>query len=1042
MPSQYSPLQRVATCLGLFLAAMALMVGAQPAVAQDFEVTGTVVSADEEAPLPGVNVVEQGTQNGTSTGPSGRFTLSVQGPDATLEFSFVGFRSQTLSLEGRSELEVALEPRTEEMQEVVVTAYGIQRRQRSLGYSVSKVSGSNVSDVPTANFGDALSGEVSGVDVSTTATGPGGSTNILIRGVSSLTGDNQPLIVVDGVPLDNSNLGSAGLFGGFDMGNGLSSINPSDIEEVSVLKGASAAALYGERADNGVIVITTKSGQSGGLGVSFTSNTTFEQVRDTYNFQSEYGHGTNGEVPQTQQAARQNGFNSWGARLNGSQMAAGFDGEMRPYTLADRNLQNFYRTGLTTANTIALNGGNETTTFRFSVADRRDESVVPGSGYQRTSFLLRGTSSFGIEGLEADVKANYVRELATNRPRVSDAPGNANYAATLMPRSIDVRTLAPGWVGSDRFQEFQFTESQFTTNPYWAVNRFSQEDTEDRIIGFAQVSYDVLDWLTVMGRIGTDFYRNRRTDITPFGTAYDPQGDIEENQWNISETNTDLIITGNQRLTQRLALTARAGGNVRFRRSEQLGAFGNQFNIPGLQTVSNTETQNPSYDFSEQETWALFGEAELSYNNYAFLTVTGRNDISSTLPVDNNSYFYPSVGGSFVFSDALSTPDWLSFGKVRASWAEVGGATNPYQLSLTYGLNGQGHPTKTGGTIPLGFIGSDQLPNPNLEPSSKVDIEGGLELGFFNERIGLDLTAYRSTVTNDIVPTSVTGTSGFDEVVLNVGETRNTGLEVQLRTTPVLSSDFQWDLNLNASTNTNKVVSLAEDSPEIQLAEPRTRNAFVKAKEGERYGAITGFSFLRDDQGRLILDGDGLPQASSETETLGYYPPDWRGGIANAFSYKNFTLNTLVDVQIGGDLYSGTNSVATGLGLTERTLRGRENGVTVQGVDADGNPVTANVRAQDYYSRIAGTVTSEFVYDASYVKLREMSFSYRIPPSILEATPLRQATLGVTARNLLVLYDNIPNVDPEATYSTGAQGLEYFGVPQVRTFGFRVNLQL
>jgi hypothetical protein len=265
---------------------------------------------------------------------------------------------------------------------------------------------------------------------------------------------------------------------------------------------------------------------------------------------------------------------------------------------------------------------------------------------------------------------------------------------------------------------------------------------------------------------------------------------------------------------------------------------------------------------------------------------------------------------------------------------------------------------------------------------------------------------------------------------------------VQVRTTPVIRGDFQWDLNVNASTNNNEVVSLAEGSSEIQLAEPRTRNAFVKAKVGERYGAITGFTFLRDDQGRLILDGDGLPQASNETSTLGYYPPDWRGGITNVLSYKNFTLQTLIDVQIGGDLYSGTNSVATGLGLTERTLRGREDGVTVEGVDADGNPMTANVRAQDYFSRISGTVTSEFVYDASYVKLREMSLSYRIPQSILEATPLQQVSLGVTGRNLLLLHDNIPNVDPEATYSTGAQGLEYFGVPQVRTFGFRVNLRL
>ncbi|MFB6230289.1 MAG: SusC/RagA family TonB-linked outer membrane protein [Salinibacter sp.] len=1043
--------------IGVLVASVLLFTGIQAVSAQQLTVEGTVLDAESGTPLPGVNVLVVGTQRGTATSADGTFEIQVPSEDDSLRFSYVGYQSKTVPLEGRSELTVELQAGTEQLENVVVTALGIERKRKSLGYAVSKVSGEDVAEVSAPSLADALSGKAAGVDISNTATGPAGASNVTIRGISSLTGDNQPLYVVDGVPLNNSNLVSASKWGGSDMGDALTSINPQDIKSISVLKGAAAAALYGQRATDGVVRITTKSGGGAAqqdLGIEFTSKLEMNRSLNYFDdIQNQYGHGFiekvegkqvwRGQVPSDQAGAQSIGLSSWGPKMSEVDQAVQYDGEMRPYAPVGDNKRDFYRTGLSSSNSIALNGGSESTTFRLSMSHRRDQAIVPNSGFNRTTFLGRASSDFGLKALNTDVKFSYVRENASNRPRVSDSPGNPNYAVALLPPSVDVNTLKPGWVEGNKFEEFAFSSSPFQTNPYWAVRKFSADDTDDRIRGFVNTQYNFTSAISAEARFEMSQFWTRRTQVEPFGTAYDPGGEIDEDEWNTVEYNASVRLNATYDLTPSFNFSGRIGGSMRHEETEFIGAFGDNFNIPGLRTLSNTQNQTPSYNLSKEEVWSVYGTADVSYNNYLFLTFSGRTDVSSTLPVNNNGFFYPSVQGSFVFSDALDVPEWISYGKIRGSWGRVGGDTSPYQLRLKYGLRGGGHVNPGQGKVPIGYIASGSVPNAELEPSFKETIEAGLEIGVFNDRLGLDLTLYQETNRNDIVPTTISSTSGYGSRVLNVGKTRNQGIELALRSTPIQTESLEWNLVLNASKNSNEVVKLTEDLDRLNFRQPRTRNARVVAEEGEPYGAIKAFKFKRDDQGRLILDSDGLPQARDTLTTAGYFPPDWRGGITNTLNYKGFTFRALLDVQIGGDIFSGTNSILTSNGLHEQTLRGREQGyVEVKGVDSEGNPVTSKVAPDTYWGRIASDVSDQFVYDASYVKLRELRLGYRFS-SLLEGLPVQAANVALTGRNLWILHKNVPNVDPESTYnrSTQFQGLEYFGVPQSRSYGLSLTLR-
>ncbi len=1027
--------------------------------AQVHTVRGTVVSQSDNMPLAGVNVVEVGTMNGTATDVDGTFSLTVASPSASVVFTFVGFVSQTVAVGGQSDLSVSLAEDTALLEEVVVTAGGIERKQRAVGYAVSEVGGEELREARENNVANALAGKVAGVLVTKPATGPAGSSRVIIRGASSLGEDSQPLYVVDGVPIDNSTLGSAGMWGGSDGGDGISSVNADDIEKVTVLKGPSAAALYGTRAKNGVILITTKKATPGlGLGVEFSSNTTFEDVLVKTNWQDQYGQGTRGAKPSSVDDALNTADVSWGAPLDGSD-AISWDGTMQPYSLVQDAVETFYNTGITSTNSLALTTATQNSSMRIGLSHLENEGISPNSGLQRTSFSMRGTSNFGSR-LSADAKLNFVREFVVNRPRLSDSPGNANYSVYQLARNVDVTSLEcppeqpdctdPGTDVDGRELHRGLFGSIYQQNPYWAAHQFTNRDEDRRIIGFASLTYQLADWLSVMGRFGGDTYSTRRTSITPFGTAYSPLGGQREQNFKITEINTDFLVTANRQVSA-IGIQANLGGNLLYRERENLTlSGGGGFNVPGLEVVTNQNTRSHGYGYNEKQINSLYGSAELSYSDVFFLTFTARNDWSSTLPIDNNSYFYPSVSASFVFSDALQMPSWLSFGKLRASWAEVGGDTNPYSLALTYSLQGS-HLGQ-----PRAGVAQGQIPLANLKPSSSVGIEGGFDLRFLDNRFGADFTWYTQSATDQILSTTISNASGFGSQVINAGEIKNSGIELLLTTTPYRSGDMRWSLDLNFSRNTNEVVELVEGQTSLVLAESRHRGNFVTADVGEPYGSIKGRKYLRqnvpadgsdcDATGPIVHDADGLPMRTGDLCVIGNGSPDVLGGISNSLRFRNLTLSMLVDLRFGGDIFSVTNSAGYSNGLHQNTLQGRTDGSIVgDGVTQEGAANTLAVDPQDYWGRIGGGfIGEEFIYDASFVKLRELQLSYRLPTRVFSRTPVKVATVSLVARNLWLLYSNVDNIDPESIFNnthTGI-GLEHSGVPQTRSIGVNLNVRL
>ena len=1043
------------------LCLLCLLVTGQ-ALAQTHTVRGTVTSSVDNLPLAGVNVVEVGTMNGTASDVDGTFSLVVASPSASLTFTFVGYVSQTVEIDGRSDVPVAMDEDTALLEEIVVTAGGIERKERAVGYAVTEVSGEQLREARENNVANALAGKVAGVLVTKPATGPAGSSRVIIRGASSLGEDSQPLYVVDGVPIDNSTLGSAGMWGGSDGGDGIGSVNADDIEKVTVLKGPSAAALYGTRAKNGVILITTKKATPGlGLGIEFSSNTTFEEVLVKTDWQDTYGQGTRGEKPASVNDALSTADYSWGAQMDGSDVIS-WDGTMQPYTNAVDAVDAFYNTGITSTNSLALTAASQTSTMRLGMSHLENNGISPNSGLQRTSFSMRGTSEFGSR-LSADAKLNFVREFVVNRPRLSDSPGNANYSVYQMAPNVDVTTMEcppEDEACTDPGQDIDGTElhrglfgSIYTQNPYWAAHQFNNSDEDRRAIGFVSLTYEFTDWLSLMGRAGGDTYTMRRTGITPYGTAFSPLGGQNEQEYRITEVNTDFLLSANRDVTSKIGIQANLGGNLLYREAETLTlSGGGGFNVPGLEVVTNQNTRSHGYGFNEKQINSLYGSAEFAYNDLFFLTLTARNDWSSTLPVENNSYFYPSVSGSFVFSDAFDVPSWLSFGKVRASWAEVGGDTSPYRLALTYSLSGS-HLGQ-----PRGGIAQGQIPLAELKPSSSVGIEWGFDLRFIENRFGVDFTWYTQSATDQILSTTISSASGYGSQVINAGEIKNSGVELLLTTTPVRTGDFRWSMDVNLSRNKNEVVELVEGQTSLVLSESRHRGNFVTADVGEAYGSIKGRKYLRqnvptgedasdcDATGPIVHDADGLPMRTSDLCVIGNGTPDFLGGISNTLRYRNITLSMLVDLRFGGDIFSVTNSAAYSNGLHKNTLQGRAEGYVVgDGVNADGEANTVQADPQDYWGRIGGGfIGEEFVYDASFVKLRELQIGYRLPTRMFARTPVKVATISVVARNLWILYSNVENIDPESIFNNTHRGigLEHSGVPQTRSIGLNLNVRL
>jgi TonB-linked SusC/RagA family outer membrane protein len=995
------------------------------AIPDPVTVSGTVKDGSG-APIPGVSVLVKGTSNGTTTDTDGKFTITVNSENDILVISFIGYATQEVAVQNKTSIDVVLAEDVTELNEVVVTALGIEKERKSLGYSVTEVKGEQFTQAREINVANSLVGKVAGVNVSSVAGGPGASTSVIIRGASTLTGSNQPLYVINGVPMSNE---SAQLVGRWvnetDRGDGIGNINPDDIESISVLKGAAAAALYGSRAKAGVILITTKSGKGAGT-IELNSNFVAESVMDLTDWQYEYGLGSNGTKPATQQAALDAGNSSWGAKLDGSNVI-NFDGVSRPYTAHKNNMEDFYRTGSTFTNTLSFSKGLDNGGIRLSASNLKNTSIIPNAGLKRNSFNLSVNYS-PVKRFTVDARANYVVDDVKNRPLLSDGAGNANFQAMFLPTSMNINDLKPGT--KEDGSELSFSNNTYATNPWFAAEKFINNTKRERFIGSMTMRYTFDNGFFIQGRAGRDSYTDRMTNVVPSGTAYLPIGRITETTTKFYELNADVLIGKQFKVGTDFVITPNLGANLRKQEAEMSQLIGNDLAVPFTYSITNAKNKTVNYTDLNQEIQSVYGTLELAYKNYLFLTATGRNDWFSTLAVPGVNLsasamdiFYPSVSGSFVFSELWNLGQSFTFGKVRAGYAKVGQATDPYQTVLNYGIDG-----RTINGYPIGTIINTAIPNSELKPSEATEIEVGTELGFFDNRVRLDLTWYNKKSTNEIVKAPASITSGYTSVVLNIGELKNTGLEMLLTTSPVKKQDFQWVSSLNGSVNNNEVVKLAEGQKSLAVGESRSGNGFTQHIVGEAAHQIMAFDYLRDANGQIVVNANGVPQRG-DLKSYGSAYHKWTAGWNNEFSYKQFSMSFLIDGKFGGKIFSATDYYGYQFGLHKATLVGRE--------ETFGEN---NASSQRYYGDFSNNVSSTFVHDASFIKFRQFTLGYTIPGQVLNDV-VKSVTVSFVARNLFILMKKTDNIDPESNFSNYAPGLELGGVPPVRTYGFNLNVK-
>jgi TonB-linked SusC/RagA family outer membrane protein len=994
-------------------------------------VTGKVTDAQTNEALTGVTVSIKGTTKGAFTDVNGNYSLSAD-PAATLVFRYIGYQTMEAALSGKTQIDIKLKTSSDQLKDVVVTALGIKRERRALGYSVTEIKGSTLTEARETNFVNGLEGKVAGVNVSNVATGPGGSANVVIRGISSISGTNQPLYVIDGIPMQNNNYRQTdvgGGYGGADGGDGTININPDDIETISVLKGTAASALYGYRGSRGVILITTKSGKNAkGIGVEFNSNYVVESVIDNTDWQKTYGQGSAGLKPVDAANAFELGLSSWGAPLDGSP-AFQFDGVERPYSAVKGNLKRFYKNGGAATNTVSFSKAlGDDGSLRFSASDLNNNSIIPNAGYKQQSFSLSTNYKFD-KHLDVQLKAQYINAFTHNRPSVSDAAGSLNFAPMFLPANVNITSLAPGYKADG--SENQFLDDAYTTNPYFVAYKFINNTNRARFIGSADAKYTLDNGLYFQFRIGEDYFSDRNTIVTPNGTAYQSDGAMTQENVSSTELNMDAIIGKQFKITKDFNLSALVGANSRRNVVNQLDATGNTFQTPYLYTVGNLASPTEYESNPIIVNKSLYGTFDLSYKNYLYLTVTGRNDWYSTLAPGKTNYFYPSVSGSFVFSELLHA-EWMDMGKLRLGYANVGGeAESPYQTLLGYNNIG----TLSGKAIG-NIANGGTVPSANLEPSSAKEFEIGTELTFFQSKLHFDIAYYNKKESREVVPAVISETSGYNAVLLNSGTVQNKGIEVLISGTPVKTQNFSWTETLNASYNDNKVLALSNGSTNYPLGYSRAGEdegngiAYMSQVLGKSAYQIFALDPARDASGKPIINPEtGAPDPSAATyKDLGSGISPWTTGVTTDLRYKRLNLSVLIDGKFGGKIFSGTNYYAYTYGLSKETLPGR-----------DLKYGTQQLNPQDYYAAMSSN-GSMFLYSDSFIKLRQIVLGYSFPASMFN-NKIQGITISAVARNVLTIMKHTPNIDPESNYSNGPQGIEQATVPYTRTFGLNLNVK-
>lgn len=1030
-----------------------------------------IVTDSLNAPLPGTNVIIKGTTIGTTTDASGAYSITPPdgfGPNSVLVFSFIGYVSREIPYDGNQTINVQLQEDRRMMQEVVVTALGIKREEKALGYATQTLGENQMTNARSNNWSGALSGKVAGLTLNPTGSGPMNSTRIVLRGESSLNPNgNNALIVLDGVPM-NSGLTSSGVGNAYgagsgndvpiDFGNGIADINPDDIESITVLKGASATALYGNRAANGALIITTKSGarKGKGLGVTINSNISFNDVLKWPDYQYEYGQGTgrafnsNGELfysyrPSADGPHTGGTSSAFGPKFEG-QSYFQYDPDLEdqsaervPWRPYKDNIKGFWRTGSTITNNISLEGGSQESSARASITHSKNEWIMPNTGYERLTAALSLNHKIS-EKIKLNAKLNYTNKKSDNLPATGYNNQSIAYFMIFQNPNVDLAWYRPVWKKGLEQVDQVHPFSGFIDNPYLIAYEMTNGVNNNTVVGNLSATYQIVPDLELMVRSGVSMSQEDREQKRPYSTANFQRGYFKRQDVSNFEINTDALLTYSKNISERFDLRVSAGANNRREKYQLINGHVEGLVIPGVYKLSNgVNTPILSTRFTEKVVNSLYGLASFSFDDKIFVDVTGRNDWSSTLPVQNNSFFYPSVSTSFVISDIFTLPNAVSFAKLRLSAAQVGNDTEPYYTSKYYGSSI--------------FPGSGSVPtllhNVNFKPELTTSYETGLEFILFDRRLGMDLALYRNITENQILQVPVDPTTGYSEAILNGGEVRNQGIEIVAYGSPVKNRNFTWTTTFTWAKNDNEVLSLPEELTDRQIIGVGG-NATIMATVGGSTGDIYGFGFVRSPDGQIVYNANGLPARPAEIQLIGNAFADWKGGWLNEFIYRNFSMSFLFDGQYGGLVYSQTHHKMSEQGKLTHTLRGREDGFIVgEGVIDNGDGTysanTKQVNLADYYAdyyRRANVESNSF--DATFIKLREFRLAFTVPANFLKRTPLQQATLAVYGRDLAMITD-FPIFDPESAALNGGTilpGVEMGQLPTPRTYGFNVTLKL
>jgi len=1019
------------------------------------------VTADNGAPLPLANVTIPSLSVGVYTDNSGSYNLDVPSgrvtsEPVTISVRRVGYAPKTarvtLTAGGSVEQDFVLTTLPNVLTGVVVTALGVEMEKSQLGTAQQNVSAAALNNTHDANLINELAGKVAGVTITSSGT-QGGSSNIMIRGANSVTGNNEPLFIVDGVPVSNAegkagmnSSGGGSVNGAYDFGSAINDINPDDIASLTVLKGPNAAALYGSRAANGVILITTKRGTANGgnINTTFSSSYTADTPSITPTFQNLYGQGASGQFSWVdgQGGGVQDGNDqSFGPRLNGQNIPQFTCPSGCPWVAHPNNVSSFFQTGGTFDNNLSFSGGTDRASARVSVGTDDSKGYIPNNSFQKFSAALSGQLQVSSR-LSTSASLNYINNQALNRPGTGYNVGILEGLYVWFGRQVDMNAL--------RHEFYQPNGSLYNwnynyhNNPFWIQYDNPEHDVRNRMIGNVSATYKLTDWLDVTARTGSDIYNYNQSQEWAGGNlnfadpAYSGAFAFQQTGWN--ENNSEVLATLRKTMNSHLAVNVIAGANRRFSQYNYTSQSTAGISVPWIYNVSNAAiTPTLNQNIQNLQVNSAYGSASFTWDDWWTVEGTARNDWSSTLPRGHNSYFYPSVNTSLVLTNMIPSlkSSFLSYFKLRGSVAQVGADASPYQLATTY----SGSSAKFSG-LPLYSI-SSTISNPTLKPEITQSGEAGVELGLFDDRASLDMSYYRKATRNQIINLTLAPTTGFANKSINAGKIVNAGFEAQLNVTPIQTNNFQWNATFNYSTNANKVVSLYPGLTTIVLNSSWYQN--VEARVGQPYGTLFGYTFLRDSATHKLITLNGLPQIGPR-KVLGNVNPLWIGSWNNEFKYKRWTLSGLLDYHVGGSIFSVTNMFGQYTGVLASTIKGREvdwnkPGVVVQGIDGNtGQPNTVNRTAEDYYQSLFA-INEAFIYSATYLKLRELRLGYDLTPNQAHRFWAQSVNIAFVGRNLLAS-KKIPNVDPEFAYasSTAGLGMEFANLPNTLSWGFNVRI--